>query len=79
MLETVTPQLVEQGPLMHTPNLYFASGLSEVASALTMFERDSSNMNICWLSMQNLNFIYVKVAFKGALFSATPLITVLAP
>jgi len=36
-------------------------------------------MNIYWLSMQNLNFIYVNVAFKGALFSATPLITVLAP
>jgi len=64
---------------MHTPNLYLTSGLSEVASALTMFERDSSNKNICLLSMQNLNFIYVNVAFNGLLFSATPLIAFLAP
>ena len=36
-------------------------------------------MNIYWLSMQNLNFIYVNVAFNGLLFSATPLIAFLAP
>ena len=64
---------------MQTANLYAVFGLSEVASALTMFERDASKMNICWLSMQNLNFIYVNVPFNGELFSATPLTTVPDP
>jgi len=64
---------------MYTPNLYLASGLSEVVSPLTMFERDSSKMNICLPLMQNFIFIQANVLFNGELFKWTPLITFFAP